>query len=294
MKEYIVFTIGMNKKLAKDFAKFWNCQMGKVTSIKYPDGNELMKTETNVADKDIIIIDSVVKKPNDVLYSLIMLIESMRRGKARSITLVIPYLSYPRQNNLDDPAEPISAELTANIIENAKYDKLMSFDLHHSKDATYFKRGIKNIPTTEIFSNYYLKYFEEKGVSSKNVVVVAPNLESTSRVDRLIFSLRGAKKVVMDKNKTIDLKADVENKTCIIIDDVIYTGATIAKTAKTLYKNGAKEVLVGASHGVFAKGAVEKIKEAGVKDIAITNTIEQVVPSGVKCLDVSYLIIQNM
>ena len=137
MKDYIVFTLGANKQLAKDFAKFWNCPLGKVSTIKFADGESLVKIATDVSDKDVIVIESMAKKPNDCLVQLLLLLDSINRSNARSITVIIPYLGYARQERADEAFEPVSSEVVAKIIESGNYDKLMTIDLHHPVIETF-------------------------------------------------------------------------------------------------------------------------------------------------------------
>lgn len=301
MKDYVVYTISANKKLAKDFAKFWNCQLGKVEVKKFADGEILVKTLTDVEGKDVIVIQSTAKKPNDSLFEILMLIDSLNRSNAKSVTLIIPYLGYSRQEKVNYRYEPISCEIVAKALETAKYNKLLSFDLHHPVIESFFTRGIKSIPTTEIFANYYFNYLKNNGINLQDVIIVSPDHGANSRADMLMFRMRGTRRIILDKVRPapdfvehLELSADVKGKTCIILDDIISTGNTIASSTKLLKANGASKVLVGATHGVFSKGAVQTMVSAGVDDIVITNTIEQEVPEGVKCLDVLPLIIENI
>ena len=300
MKDYIVFTVGSNKQTAKDFARFWNCQLGKVSVKKFADGEELVKIQTSVVDKDVIVIESTAKKPNDRIMEILMLLDSINRDHPRSVTLIIPYLGYSRQERVNYEFEPVSCEVMAKAIETAHYDKLMSLDLHHPIIESFFTRGIENLQSTEVFANYYLSYMRENGLTGKDIVVVSPDHGSNYRADSLVFALRGARKVICEKKRPepdrvehLFINGDVKDKVCIIIDDIISTGNTIASATKLLYKGGAKTVLVGATHGVFSAGSVENMLKAGVEDIAVTNSIEQKV-EGVKVLDIFQLLISNL
>lgn len=299
MKDYIVFTIGSNKQTAKDFAKFWNCPLGKISVKKFADGEVLAKIQTSVTDKDVILIESMAKKPNDRLVEILQALDSIHRDNPRSVTLVIPYLGYSRQERVNEAYEPISAQVIAKALETGYYDKLMVLDLHTPVVEKFFTRGIKNISTEELFVNYYSSYLKEHSYSEKDLVVVSPDHGSNYRTDGFLFAFRGAKKIICEKVRPapdavehLEINADVKDKVCIIIDDIISTGNTIASAAKLLYKKGAKTVLVGATHGVFSSDALEVIKKARVKDIAVTNSIEQKI-EGVKVLDIFQLLIQN-
>ena len=300
MKDYVVFTIGGNKQTAKDFAKFWNCQLGKIIITKFADGEEMVKVITNVKDKDVIIIESLNKKPNDRLMKILQLLDCISRSNPRSVTLVVPYLAYSRQERINAINEPLSCEIAAKVLETGKYDKLMTFDLHNKIIESYFSRGIKNISTGEMFANYYMNYFSSKGYQYRDAAIISPDKGSNYRADELLFRFRGSKKIVCEKKRIekdkvekITVDGDVEGKICIIIDDIISTGRTIAETAKALYKAKAKEVVVAATHGVFSGDAIGIMKKARVKDIVVTNTIEQKV-EGVNVLDIFQLIIQNI
>ena len=301
MKDYIVFTVSSNKKLAKDFAKFWNCALGKVEISKFEDGEVLVKPISDVKDKDVIIIESTARKVNDSVFNLLMLLDAIHRLEPKSVTLIVPYLGYSRQERINNPNEPISCEIMAKVLETASYDKLMTFDIHHPGVSKFFSRGIKNIPTTDVFAAYFSNYFKENNINIKDVVVVSPDKGSNSRVDLLLFKFFGAKKVVLEKIRPTadrvehnDISLDVNGKVCIILDDIISTGRTIASSVKVLRSKGAKTILVAATHGVFAKGAVDIIKKAGAKEIIVTNTIEQEKNDKVTYLDVLSLLSENI
>ena len=296
MKDYVVFSIASNKQLAKDFAKFWNCQLGKLSIKRFSDGEVSIRPISDVKDKDVIVIESTAKKPHDHIFEILLLLDSLKASQARSVILLIPYLAYARKQRASDPNEPIGYQVMAKVLETGKYNELMTFDLHHPEIETSFTRGMRNISTTEIFANYYNNYFKNNKIKNSSVAIVSPNRSSNFRADSLRFRLTGAKKVNIEKVKGGELviKGEVKDKVCLIVDDLISTGSTIVSCAKALYGAGAKGVLVGATHGAFVGDAIKLIKDAGVKDIAITNTIEQGKIDGVTILDVLPLIIENL
>ena len=298
MKDYVVFSIGSNKQLAKDFAKFWNCQLGKLSVKRYPDGEVSIRPLTDVKGKDIIIIESTAKKPHDRFFEILLLMDVLNNLQVRSILLIIPYLAYARKVRAIDPSEPIGYQVMAKVLETGNYEQLMTFDLHHPEIVSSFTKEIKNISTSDIFTNYYRNYLKDNGYKGSDAVIIAPNRSSNFRADSLLFGLTGSKKITLEKIKgekeQIKINGDVKGKICIIIDDMISTGNTVASSAKTLLKAGAKEVVVGATHGAFVGDAIEMIKKSGIKNIAITNTIEQGKIEGVTILDILPLIIENI
>ena len=300
MKDYIVFTINSNKQTAKDFAKFWNCQLGKTVIKKFADGETLVKVSTDVKDKDVIVIESIAKKPNDKIIEILMLLDSINRCSPRSVTLIIPYLGYSRQERVNEEFEPISSQIVAKALETGSYNKLIVLDLHHPDVCKFFTRGIKNVQTTKIFYNYFNNYLKEHNYNTSNLVVVSPDHGANSRSDSLIFHFRGAKKVTCEKIrsepdhiKTVKLNGDVKDKVCIVIDDIISTGNTIVNVVKLLKKGGAKAILVGATHGLFSADSVANIKKAGADKIVVTNSIEQKL-DGIDVIDIVQLLIENV
>ncbi len=296
MKDYIVFSAGSNKQLAKDFAKFWNCQLGKLSVKKYADGEISVRPLSSVKDKDVILIESTAKKPHDHIFEILMSIDSLNAAGAKSILLIIPYLAYARKVRASDPDEPIGYKVMTKVLETGNYETLMTLDLHHREIEASFARGIKNISTAEVFATYYIKYLKDKKIKSSDAVIASPNNSSNFRADSLKFRLNGAKKATLEKVGKEEMKVvgDVKDKVCIIIDDIISTGNTIVLASKALKKAGAREILVGATHGVFVGNAIANIKKAGVKDIAITNSIEQGKIEDVTVLDILPLIIENI
>ena len=123
MKDYVVFSIGSNKQLAKDFAKFWNCQMGKVSVKRFSDGEVSIRPLTDTKDKDVIIIESTAKKPHDHIFEILLLLDAINGSQARSIVLVIPYLAYARKLRASDPNEPIGYQVMTKVLETGKYEK---------------------------------------------------------------------------------------------------------------------------------------------------------------------------
>ena len=299
---YIVFSITGNKKLSKEVAKSLNAEEGKIYKKTFADGEIMVKSSSDVKDKDVIIIQSTSKNVNEELFCLLLLLDSVKRSGAKSIKLFMPYFAYSRQERVSWTNEPVSCEVVARIIDNAEYDNLTCFDLHHPIIETFFKHPIKNKPTTRLFADYYSSYFAEHNISKEDVVIVSPDHGSNTRADMLASSLNGVQKVILDKvrpqpNRAEHLEIDgkqVKGKVCILIDDIIDTGGTISSASELLHKKGAKAVLVGGTHAVLSKGCISKIRDAKVDDLVVTNTIEKKLDSSIKVLDILPLILEEI
>lgn len=301
MEDYIVYSLSQNKKMAKKVADSLGATVGRISFTRFSDGEIMVKTLSNVKNKNVIIIESTFKHTQERLFELLLLLDSINRSGAKSIRLFIPYFGYSRQERVSWFNEPISCQVVSKMIETANYDYLFTFDLHHPVIKSFFKKGIIDISTSEVFASYYLNYFKSNCIDINDLVIVSPDHGSNDRADHLI-NLLGGKKVILDKVRpkpnfaehlSID-KDEVKEKVCIIVDDIIDTGGTIASAAKLLHSSGAKKVLVCASHAVFSKNCVNKLIKANVEDIVVTNTIEQRKINNVNVVDISSLILNHL
>lgn len=299
MKDYIVFSLSQNKKLASELATKLNAKLGRISIARFADGEVLVKTLSNVRGKDAIVIESTYKNAHERIFELLLLLDSINRSGANSIQLFIPYFGYSRQERVSWTNEPVSCEVVSKIIETASYDSLTTFDLHHPVIESFFKRSIKSLSTSDIFIEYYLNYMKDNCLTKKDIVIVSPDHGANHRADALVGTI-GETKVILDKvrpkaNVAEHLVVDdklVKDKVCIIIDDIIDTGGTIISAANLLYQHGAKKVLIGASHAVFSNLNIKKFEQANIVDIAVTNTIEQKLNKDIKVLDICPLILQ--
>lgn len=299
MENTVFFSLSQNKKLVKELVKKTNATLGKIESLRFSDGEVLIKSLTNVKDKDVIIIESTPKGGEKNIFKLLLLIDSVNRWGAKSIKLFIPYFGYSRQERSYDN-EPISCEVIAKMLETAKYDDLFIFDMHHPDIQTFFKRKIINIMATQLFYEYYLDYFKKHNIDINDVIIVSPDHGANNR-SNLLADLLHVNKVILSKHRpSVDhvehlaIQGDVKDKTCIIVDDILDTCETIISASKLVFSHGAKKVLVAATHGVFSTNPFDRLKEAKISDIVVTNTIEKKLPKDIKVLDIYPLILDKI
>ena len=298
MEKYIVFSLQSNQEVAKKVAAKFNAELGVVSIDKFADGEVLVKTLSDVKDKHAVIIESTAVNAHETLFMLLLLVDSIKRSEAKSVKLYIPYFGYSRQERVSWFNEPVSCEVVARILDTAKVDEILTFDLHHSDIENFFETKFISLPTTKLFKDYYLEYFKKHNIDSKDVVIVSPDHGSNTRADLLVKELEGTHKVILNKyrpkpNLAEHLEVDVaqvKDKICIIVDDIIDTGGTIISAADLLVRSGAKSVMVAASHGVFSPNSINKLMESPLDDIVITNSIEKRLPSNIHVTDISELI----
>lgn len=299
MKDYVVFSLSANKKLALELADELKAPLGKVSTTHFADGEVMVKTETEVRGKDVILIESTSQRAQEKLFELLLLIDSINRAGAKSLQLFVPYFGYSRQER-SYANEPVSCQVAAKIFETGTYNYFACLDLHHPVIETFFSRPIKNLSTSDLFVKYYLNYINEKGINKNDVIIVAPDHGSNDRIENVVSGL-GLSKVIMEKVRPgtdvvehLEINEDVTGKTCIIIDDIVDTGNTLVSAANLLYEKGAKSVIIGATHAVISGDCLKKMKKAKIQDVVVTNSIEQDLPSYVKVLDILPIILKEV
>ena len=294
MANKIIFSLLSNKRLAKRIATKFQYELGEISIDRFKDGEILVKTLSDCKNKDVIIVESTAIKAHERIFELLLLIDSIKRTGAKSIKLYIPYFGYSRQERVSWINEPISCEVVAKILDTAKVDEILTFDLHHPDIEKFFETKFKSIPTTELFADYYNKYIVKEKIDSRDVVVVSPDHGSNTRADALVKKIDGSRKVILNKYRPapnyaehLAVEDDVKDKVCIIIDDIIDTGGTILSATKLLLEQGARSVLVGASHAVLSMKSIDKLLKSRIKDLVFTNTIEKRLPKSVTILDIA-------
>lgn len=298
MEKNIVFSLQSNQSVAEKVAKKYNAELGVVSIDNFADGEVLVKSLSDVKDKDVTIIESTAKNAHEILFQLLLLIDSVKRSGARSVKLYVPYFGYSRQERVSWFNEPVSCEVVAKILDTAEVDEILTFDLHHPIIENFFKTPFKSLNTTKLFVDYYKKYFAEHNIDTKDVVIISPDHGSNTRAELLSKEFEGTKKVILDKRRPkpnlaehLEVNVDeVKDKICIIIDDIIDTGGTLVSAADLLIRSGAKSVLVAASHGVFSPNSLNRLLESPLDDIVVTNTIERRLPKEIHITDISELI----
>jgi ribose-phosphate pyrophosphokinase len=206
---------------------------------------------------------------------LLLCIDALKRSSAKNITAVIPYFGYARQDRKVAPRTAISAKLVSNLITKAGADRVVTVDLHAGQIQGFFDIPVDNLFSTPIFARH-----AKKKIKSKNIICVAPDIGGTERARALGKALNVGLAIV-DKRRpkpghsqVMNVIGSVKGKTCIIVDDIIDSGGTIVNAAKALKDRGAKDVYVYITHGVLTGEAVNKIKKSTIKNLVITDTID--------------------
>ena len=238
----------------------------------------------DIKGKDCIVIHSTCQPVNDKLMELLIFIDSLKRAEARSITAIIPYFGYVRQDRTIDFGDPISAKLVANCLRAAGCNRVISVDYHSGSMEPYFEgMECKELYSSSVFAKYYRERLKKFRISLEDIVIVSPDKGGLERAKHLSKALGDIPIAVLNNYRPEPNKAVITNikgepvagKYCLMIDDIIDTGGTIIAASKELLKNDAKGILICACHGIFSKNALAKLYRCGILDIAISDSIPQ-------------------
>ncbi len=277
--KHVVFTINENK-LAETLATALKAEVGVVDISYFQDGEVLVKSETPVHGKDVVVLQSITSHGLDDAYKVLLLCDSLRNAGVKTITWIIPYIPYFRQEFPKD-VEPQSSKMIAGIIDAAKVDKIITCDVHVEDNLTHFATPIENISLHPIFGKYYRDYFKRQNIDLNDVVVVSPDNGGITRAKELANEL-GCAMIALSKQrdksdsvKKIVLHDRVDGKVCLIVDDIISTGRTLNKTAELLLEHGAKSIVVAISHPIISENCTKILKSSQISNIIVANTVEK-------------------
>ena len=270
-----ILTGNSNKHLSQKISKFLKNRLVNSNIRKFADGEIYIEINENIRGNSIFLIQSVSSPANDNLMELLLSIDALKRSSAKNITAVIPYFGYARQDRKVVPRTSISAKLVSNLIAKAGADRVVTVDLHSGQIQGFFDIPVDNLFATPIFARHI-----KKKLKKNNIICVAPDVGGTARA-RALGKLLNVDLAIVDKRRPAPGKSEVmnvignvKNKTCILVDDIIDSGGTIVNAASELKKRGAKDVHVYVTHGVLSGNAIEKIKKSSIKNLVVTDTID--------------------
>ena len=270
-----ILTGNSNKHLSQKISKFLKNRLVNSNIRKFADGEIYIEINENIRGNSSFLIQAGSSPGNDNVMELLLSIDALKRSSAKNITAVIPYFGYARQDRKVVPRTSISAKLVSNLIAKAGADRVVTVDLHSGQIQGFFDIPVDNLFATPIFARHI-----KKKLKKNNIICVAPDVGGTARA-RALGKLLNVDLAIVDKRRPAPGKSEVmnvignvKNKTCILVDDIIDSGGTIVNAASELKKRGAKDVHVYVTHGVLSGNAVEKIKKSSIKNLVVTDTID--------------------
>ena len=271
--EVIVFGGTCSKDLTQRICAYLGVEPGGVTSSPFPDGETFIKLEDDVRGKDCFVVQATAPPVNDNLMELLIFIDSLRRASANRITAVIPYFGYARQDRKAEGRTPITAKLVGNLITTAGVHRVLAVNLHAEQIQGFFDIPVDHLSATRIIARHF------RGLNLQNIVLVSPDVGNIKKANEFAQLLGGELAIIDKRRQTGDsieavrIIGEVEGKNVLLFDDMITTAGTICGAARLVKSRGAKAVYVGATHGVFAGPALERIRGAGIDHICVTDTI---------------------
>ena len=261
-----------NRPLAEEMAQQLGQPLCAVTLRRFADGELFVKIDENVRGRDVFIIQPT-NPPAENYIELLLLIDAARRASAARVPAVLPDVGYARQDRKDQPRVAISAKLMANLVTHAGADRVLGMDFHSHQLQGFFDIPVDHLYAAPAFVNHY------RHKELHDPVVVAPDVGS-AKMARGFAKRLNASLAIIDKRRpsanvaeVVNVVGDVEDKDCLIPDDMIDTAGTITEASRALKKLGARRVFAFATHALLSGPAVERLREAPIDEVTVTNTI---------------------
>ena len=268
-----IFGGNSNPVLADKISEYLAKPLGRLKLNRFSDGEIQVEINENVRKQEIFLIQSTCNPVNENLVELLLLIDAFRRSSASRITAVIPYFGYSRQDKKVAPRVPISAKLVADLLENTGVNRIITMDLHAGQIQGFFNCPVDNLYAAPIIIEDIKTRYPE------NLVVVSPDAGGVERA-RAYAKRLNASLAIIDKRRSAPNKAkamaiigDVENKTAIILDDMVDTAGTLTEAGNVVMEKGAKAVHGYCTHPVLSGPAIDRINKSSLSSLVVTDTI---------------------
>lgn len=271
----MVFSGNANPELARKVVECLDIRMGDATIGQFSDGEIAIEINENVRGKDVFVIQSTCAPTNDNLMELILMVDALRRASAHRITAVIPYFGYARQDRRVRSARvPISAKVIADMMCAAGVNRVMTMDLHADQIQGFFDVPVDNIYGSPIL----LDDIERQNY--EDMVVVSPDVGGVVRARAIAKELNDTDLAIIDKRRpqanqaqVMHIIGDVEDRTCVLVDDMVDTAGTLCKAAEALKNRGAKRVVAYSTHAILSGAAISNISKSILDELIVTDTI---------------------
>jgi ribose-phosphate pyrophosphokinase len=273
--QLMVFAGNANVDLAARIAEILNTGLGKIGVETFSDGEICVEILENVRGRDVFIVQPTCSPCNDHLMELMVMIDAMRRASARRVTAVVPYYGYSRQDRKPRSARvPITAKVVANMLAGVKLDRLLTVDLHADQIQGFFDLPLDNVYASPLLLKDIWQQRHE------NLLVVSPDVGGVVRARALAKRLDDADLAIIDKRRpkanvseVMNIIGDVQDKNCVIVDDLVDTAGTLCKAASALKDQGATSVSAYCTHPVLSGDAIKNISGSVLDELVVTNTI---------------------
>lgn len=273
-KSISIFSGTSNPELTKAIAASLELPVGKAEINRFSDGEVFARIQENVRGVDVYVVQSTCSPVNDHLVELLVFCDALKRASAGSITAVIPYYGYGRQDRKVAPRTPITAKLIADLLTTAGISRVVAIDLHAGQIQGFFNQPFDHLFANKVFLDYLIPKFAQEVP-----VLVSPDAGGVERT-RAYAKRMDADLAIIDKRRekanvseVMNIIGDIRDRDCIIVDDMIDTAGTLCNAAKALKDHGARRVFAAATHAVLSGPAIERIKASPLEEVVVTDTI---------------------
>ncbi|MGM0470881.1 MAG: ribose-phosphate diphosphokinase [Bacillota bacterium] len=262
-----------NPQLAKEICDYLGTSLVDAKVSRFSDGEIEVTINESIRGSDVFVVQPTCPPVNENIMELLVLIDALKRASARSVTAVVPYFGYARQDRKAKPRDPISAKLISNLVTSAGADRLVSIDLHAAQIQGYFNIPVDHLLGAPILAEYFLnKDLDDTIVVSPDVGAVKRTRDFAERLNSSI-AIIDKRRPKPNVSEVMNVIGDVTDKNVILLDDMIDTAGTITSAAKVLQERGAKEVYACCTHPIFSGPAIERLENSVLKEVVVTNTI---------------------
>ncbi|EQB40110.1 ribose-phosphate pyrophosphokinase [Sulfurimonas hongkongensis] len=289
MRGYKIFAGSASIEFAKEICQTLNVPLAKAETKRFSDGEISVQIAESVRGRDVFIVQSTGAPSNDNLMELLIMIDALRRSSASSITAVVPYYGYARQDRKAAPRVPITARLVADLYENVGIDRVVTIDLHAGQIQGFFSIPVDNLYGSITFETYI------KSKNLKNPIIASPDIGGVARA-RYFAKRMDLEMVIVDKRReaaneseVMNIIGNVEGHDVIMIDDMVDTAGTMVKAATALKNKGATSVMACATHAVLSGKAYENLNHGELDELIVTNTLVSQPHKKIKVLTVAPL-----
>ncbi|WP_427016714.1 ribose-phosphate diphosphokinase [Pseudarthrobacter sp. P1] len=276
-KKLVLASGRAHPELAEEVARELETELLPMSAYDFANGEIYVRSPESVRGKDVFIIQSHPAPLNNWLMEQLIMCDSFKRASARRITVVSPFYPYARQDKKGRGREPISARLVADLYKTSGADRIMSVDLHTAQIQGFFDGPVDHLFAIPLLADYI-----RTRVEADNITVVSPDTGRVRVAEQWAERLGGAPLAFVHKSRDLTVPnqavsktvvGQIEGRTCVLIDDMIDTGGTIAGAVRVLKDAGAKDVIIAATHAVFSDPAAQRLAECGAREVVVTNTL---------------------
>src|SRR5919201_1378430 len=274
----MIYSGTAHPELADEISDYLQIPLSDVEIRRFASSEVYVRPKDSVRGADVFVIQTHAVPVNESIMEQLIMIDAMKRASAKRITAVIPYYGYSRQDKKSLSREPISGKLVADLLSAAGADRVVSVDLHSGQIQGFFDYPFDHLTALPLIEDYFSNH---DGILREELVVVAPDTGRVKVAERLAAHLQADLAIIhktrspheAHKVQAREVVGEVDGRACLVVDDMIDTGGAMVQGAQTLAENGARDIYLGATHGLFSGKAVQLLEEAPIKEVVVTNTV---------------------